>query len=203
MVWLYCSQQKEEFCMRWVLLILGLATTQTYAAQVLGVQVTHDGARFLIGMHIAIDAAPPDVFRALRDYAAMPRYNPDLVAVRIEPTSEPNRVRLFTTVHLCVLFFCRTMHQEQLMTATANATGGILQAELIPQDGAFKGLGHWAVNPCRDDRPQSCVDAQIELVPVFWVPPVIGPWLIRKKMYEEAERSSAGLEQVALAPVPK
>jgi hypothetical protein len=40
-------------------------------------------------------------------------------------------------------------------------------------------------------------------VPVFWVPPVIGPWLIRKKMYEEAQRSSLGLERVALAAVPK
>jgi hypothetical protein len=110
---------------------------------------------------------------------------------------------LFTTVHVCVLLFCKTMHQEQVMTATANARGGILQAELVPQDGAFKGMGHWVVDSCPQDRPQSCVEAQIELVPIFWVPPVIGPWLIRKKMYEEALRSSVGLEQVALAPVPK
>ena len=184
-------------------LILIFAATQSDAAQVLGVQVTHEGSRFLIGMHIAIDAAPADVFRALRDYAAMPRYNPDLLAVSVEPTSEPNRVRLFTTVHICVLLFCKTMHQEQVMTATVNVAGGVLQAELLPQEGAFQGTGHWAVKSCPENRPKSCVDAQIELVPNFWVPPVIGPWLIRKKMYDEAERSSVGLEQVALAAVSK
>lgn len=37
--------------------------------------------RFEIGMHIVIDAPSAKVFKALRDYAAMPRYNPDLRAV--------------------------------------------------------------------------------------------------------------------------
>ena len=181
-----------------LLLILDLTAAHARAAQVLGVELKRDGARFRIDMHITLDAPPPQVFRALRDYAAMPRYNPDLVAVQVEPTSEPNRARLFTTVHTCVLFFCKTIHQEQIMIATARASGGILTAELVPQNGAFAGAGRWVVDRCRD-RPQACLDIQIELLPQFWVPPVIGPWLIRRKMAEEAQRSSVGLEKVALA----
>lgn len=189
---------------RWsVLAVLGLATTQTYAAQTLGVQVTREGARFLIHMHITVDASPLEAFRALRDYAAMPSYNPDLRAVRVEPTSDPNRVRLFTTMHTCVLFFCKTLHQEQVMTATVNASGGILEADLVPQNGAFRGHGRWLVEACRANPSQACVDIGMELVPLFWVPPVIGSWLVREKMYEEAQRSSAGLEQVAQGSVPK
>jgi len=172
---------------------------QADAAQVLGVQVEQDEQRFRIDMQVAIDAAPLPVFRALQDYAAMPRYNRDLRAVRIEPTSVPNTVRLFTTIHTCVLLFCKTMHQEQLMTATAHATGGLLEAVLIPQSGAFSGQGHWLVKPCEAQRPSACLDIQLELVPQFWVPPLIGPWLIRRTMYEEAERSTRGLEQVARA----
>jgi hypothetical protein len=170
---------------------------QTRAAQVLAVQVRRDEARFQIDMHIAIDAPPLQVFRALQDYAAMRRYNPDLRSVRVEPTPAPNRVRLFTTVHTCVLLFCKTMHQEQVMTATAEAHGGRLQAELVPQSGAFGGEGHWVVTPCRARRPSTCVDIQLALVPQFWVPPVIGPWLIRRTMYDEAQHSTRGLEQVA------
>ncbi len=170
--------------------------------------VTHDQERFLIGMHIVIDATGPQVFRALRDYADMPRYNPDLRAVRVESTSEPDRVRLFTTVHTCVLFFCKTVHQQQVMTATANASGGILQADLVAQKGAFEGYGRWAVGPCpvngaparlpqRAPASQACMDIQIVLVPVFWVPPVIGPWLVRRKMEQEAQWTSRGLELIA------
>ncbi|MDE2447504.1 MAG: SRPBCC family protein [Gammaproteobacteria bacterium] len=178
----------------WTLLCL---TTPAHAAQVAGVQVTRNGTHFLIDMQIAIDAPAQAVFRALQDYAAMARYNPDLRSVRVEPTATPHRVRLFTAVHTCVLIFCKMMHQEQIMTATATADGGALHARLVAGD--FKGgYGLWTVRPCPAARAVSCLSVRIELVPAFWVPPVIGPWVIRRKMDEEARRTSAGLERTAL-----
>ena len=173
-----------------------MAISAAHAAQVSGVQVTREGTHFLIDMHIAIDEPSPAVFRALQDYAAMARFNPDLRSVRVEPTAVPDRVRLFTAVHTCVLIFCKTMHQEQIMTATAGRDGGTLHADLVSGD--FKGgYGLWVVRPCPSKRTASCMDIRIELVPAFWVPPVIGPWVIRRKMDEEARRTSAGLERTA------
>jgi hypothetical protein len=180
-------------CALWVLLFIALPAA---AAQVSDVQVAREGARFVIEMHIAIDEPPAAVFRALQDYAAMARYNPDLQVVHVEKTASPGRVRLFTTVHTCVLVFCKTMHQEQIMTATPRANGGVLHARLVGGD--FKsGHGLWIVRPCPAARAASCLDVSIELVPAFWVPPVIGPWAIRRTMDEEARRTSAGLERTA------
>jgi hypothetical protein len=177
---------------------LSWVAMQAHAAQVLDVHVTRDGARFLISMHISIDASPPEVFRALQDYPEMARYNPDLRAVRVEPTPTPHRVRLFTTVHTCVLIFCRTMHQEQIMTATARADGGTLDAKLLAHGGDFKG-GHglWIVGPCPTAKAVTCMDIEIELLPAFWVPPIIGPWVLRRKMEAEARQTGAGLERTA------
>ena len=178
----------------WVLLCFAMPT---HAAEVSSVQVTRNGAHFLIDMQIAIAAPAQAVFRALQDYAAMARYNPDLRSVRVVPTKTPDRVRLFTAVHTCVLIFCKTMHQEQIMTAAASADGGALHAELVAGD--FKGgYGVWTVRPCPAARAVSCLSVRIELVPAFWVPPVIGPWVIRRKMDEEARRTSVGLERTAL-----
>lgn len=180
------------------LAVLGFAAMQAHAAQVLGVNVTRAHGRFLIGMRIIIDAAPPAVFRALQDYPAMMRYNPDLRAVRVRPTGTPGRVRLFTTIHTCVLIFCKTMHQEQMMTATAGADGGVLEARLLPRGGAFRaGYGRWTVGPCPAAPSTTCLRARIELVPAFWVPPVLGSWVIRRKMAAEARRTSRGLQAVA------
>ena len=188
-------RRKLRFC---AALALSWFAIQAHAAQVLDVQVTRAGERFVIGMHIGIDASPPAVFRALQDYSAMMRYNPDLQAVRVQPTGIADRVRLFTAVHTCVLVFCKTMHQEQIMTAVANPDGGVLEAELLPHGGDFKaGRARWTVGTCPGDRRMTCVDARIELVPAFWVPPVIGPWVLRRKMAEEARRTGAGLELVA------
>lgn len=182
----------------WFAVAMSCVAMQAYAARVRDVEVTRQGAAFVISMHLAIDAPPPAVFRALQDYAAMARFNPDLRAVRIETTREADQVRLFTTIHTCVLVFCKTMHQEQIMTANATADGGVMNAELV--DGDFKGgHGRWLVRACQTPRPRTCMDVRIELVPAFWVPPVIGPWVMRRKMDEEARRTSAGLERTALA----
>jgi Polyketide cyclase / dehydrase and lipid transport len=179
------------------LMLLAVTGVPTRAAQVLDVRVTRDAARFLIAMRVVVDAPAPAVFRALQDYPAMPSYNPDLRTAVVEPTAEPNRVRLFTTVHTCVLLFCRTLHQEQLMTATTTARGGILRSELVPASGAFGGRGRWTVSPCGAGSSRACMDVQIVLVPAFWVPPVLGPWLIGRKMQEEAQLTSQGIEQLA------
>lgn len=183
---------------RWLLWLLSFLALQAHAADVSRVQVTREGARFLIDMHITLEAPAPAVFRALQNYATMARYNPDLRTVRIEPTASPDRVRLFTTIHTCVLIFCKTLHQEQIMTAKPSAEGGTLHAELLAHGSDFKG-GHglWLVAPCPRAKELSCLDVRIELVPAFWVPPVIGPWVLRRKMAEEARRTGAGLEQTA------
>ena len=186
--------RKSRFCLA---LALSWLAMRAHAAQVLDVQVMHVGSSFLIGMRITIDAPPRAVFRALQDYSAMMRYNPDLRSVRIKSSGVPGRVRLFTAIHTCVLIFCKTMHQEQLMTAVAGADGGVLEAAFLP-DGDFKaGSGRWNVEACPAAASETCLDARIELVPAFWVPPVIGPWVIRRKMLEEARRTSAGLESLA------
>lgn len=168
-----------------------------HAAQVLSVQATRDGTRFVIGMHIAIDAPPPAVFRALQDYSAMMRFNPDLRAVRVQPTGSAGSVRLFTTIHTCVLVFCKTMHQEQIMTAVTGTDGGVLEAQLLPRGDFKAGHARWTVAACPGARPMACLDARIELVPAFWVPPIIGPWVVRRQMAEEARRTGGGLEVVA------
>lgn len=179
-------------------LALACVAQPAAAAQIRSVQVTRRGSQFTILMRLAFQAPPWAVFAALQDYAAMPRYNPDLRSVRIEPTGEPGRIRLLTIVHACVLIFCRTLHQEQIMTATADARGEVLRAALVPHGGSFRsGHASWTVRPCRTGGAPTCLDARIELQPAFWVPPLIGPWILRHKMYQEARRSGHGLERIA------
>lgn len=87
------------------------------------------------------------------------------------------------------------------MTARADADGGVLRAQLLPHGGAFKaGSGRWTVKRCPATASTTCLVANIELVPAFWVPPVIGAWVIRRKMAQEARRTSAGLEILAQRP---
>ena len=182
----------------WPMLAFLALAAQAHAARVMSVAVRREGARFLIGMRLRVDAPPAAVFRALQDYAALSRYTPDVRTLQIVRTLIPGRVLLFTTLHACVLFFCKTMFQEQIMTATADAHGGVLRLRLLPQGSDFtQGRGRWRVEPCPRHAPETCVHVRLEMAPRFWVPPLIGAWLIRRKMRVQAHDASVGLEQIA------
>ena len=185
----------------WPVLALLCLAPAANAAQVLSVRVAHHDAQFVVRMRVRIDAPAPAVFRALQDYRAMSRYNPNLRLERIQAMSDPESLRVYTTLHACVLFFCKTVHQEQIITAHANAHGGVLQATLIPRGGDFKAAGgRWLVGPCADHAAPTCLRIRIAFVPAFWIPPLIGPWIIRAHALAAARRASAGLQQIALGP---
>ncbi len=182
----------------WPVLVLLCLAPEAHAARVVSVHVRRAGRQILIRMHITVDAPPRAVFQALQDYAALPRYEPVIRALQVVPTAQPNRVRLYATIHACVLFFCKTMRQEQIMTATARADGGVVRSRLVPRGSDFRrGHGRWTVEPCPRGGAPACLSVRLAMVPSFWVPPLIGPWIIRRKVYEEARRASVGLERIA------
>lgn len=182
----------------WPLLVLVLFIPRVQAAQVQHVEVRRAGANIVIRMRLRIEAAPPAVFAALQDYSALPRFEPAVRAVRIEPTAGRSRLRIFMTLHGCVLFFCKTLHQEQLVTAKAASNGGVVRAEIVPRAGdSSRGQARWTVKPCPRTPSSSCMDIMIDMAPSFWVPPWIGPWLIERKMRRAAGRAGVALEQIA------
>jgi hypothetical protein len=181
-----------------LLAVLAAALHPAAAAQRLAVRVTRHDAQFTIAMRVALPSAPWAVFAALEDYSALPHYNPDIRSVHIEPTDRPARLRVVTTFHACVLFLCRTLRQTALMTATAAAEGGVIRAAIVPEQGDFRsGQARWQVSPCRSGRDATCLQVHMILRPAFWVPPLLGPWILQRKLAEEARRTVNGIKQLA------
>ena len=181
-----------------LLAVLAAALHPAAAAQHLAVRVTRHDAQFTITMRVALPAPPWAVFAALEDYGALPRYNPDIRSVRIERNGRPARLRVVTTFHACVLFLCRTLRQTALMTATAAVDGGVIRAAIVPGQGDFRsGQARWQVRSCRSGRDASCLQVHMNLRPAFWVPPLLGPWILQRKLAEEARRTVNGIKQLA------
>ena len=181
-----------------LLAVLAAAIHPAAAAQRLSVRVTRHDAQFTIVMRVALPAPPWAVFAALEDYGALPRYNPDIRSVHIEPTDRPARLRVTTTFHACVLFLCRTLRQTALMRATAAVDGGVIRAAIVPGQGDFRsGQARWQVSPCRNGRDATCLQVHMILRPAFWVPPLLGTWILQRKLAEEARRTVSGIKQLA------
>lgn len=185
-------------------LAFALAAPAVRAVLVDRIAVSRDGAVYRVAMRVKLDVPPARAWEVFSEYANLPRIHHAVREVRKLDGADSGAQRLLTEVRVCVSFYCRVLQQVQDMRPEPGAAGGRLSATVLPQSRDLKS-GHavWNIRACGDG---ACLDFDAELEPKFWVPPLIGPWLIQRKLREEAIETSAGIERLALesmsAPAP-
>jgi hypothetical protein len=160
--------------------------------------VSHEGRRYRIDMQVRLAADADRAFAIFTDVDNLPRINPAVISARQEGDAASGPVRWVTDVRACVSFYCRTLHQVQDMHWTAEPPGGRIAADVVAAlSDLHYGAARWRIWPC---EPGACLSFQAELEPDFWVPPVVGPWMMERKLREEALQTSRGIDRLAHAP---
>lgn len=159
------------------------------------VDVQHKGARYRVEMQVRLDAPAQRAYAVLTDFSNLGRFNPAVRRSQELPSVGPGTRRLFTEINVCVSFICRKLEQVQDMRLQTHASGGTLSASVVPALSNLQyGQADWDIHPC---AAQSCLRFIAELEPKFWIPPLIGPWLIQRKLRQEAIQTSEGIERLA------
>jgi hypothetical protein len=162
------------------------------AAQVEGITVTHRDDGFKITFDAVVDAPTRQVYEVLADYARLGKLSPIITAISVDvaPTGRGQRVR--SVIKTCVWFFCRQIVQvEDVMEPDANT----IIAHIVPGAGDFEsGSFIWRVT---NEGPHTRLHYEATRVAAFWIPPLIGPWVIRRTVREELESSIVMLERLA------
>lgn len=161
-------------------------------------RVDKAGPRYHVDLQVRLDAEPRRAYEVFADFRRLREINPAIRLVESLPGAPPDAQRIGTTVRICVAFFCRELRQVQDMTAEPSAAGGRLTADVLPDRSDLRfGHAQWLVWPC---GRQACLRFAAELEPGFWVPPLIGPWAMERKLRAEALETSQNLERLAAAP---
>lgn len=145
-------------------------------------------------MTVELDAEPATAYAVLTRFENLPDINPAVQRVQIRSRTADQAV-LETDVRVCVLWFCKVLVQVQDMTQAATSAGGTLTAAVRPDESNLRfGHAHWQIEPCNH---RTCLEFNAEIEPDFWIPPVIGPWVVRRKLEQEALQTSEGIERLA------
>lgn len=180
--------------------LLAIAITAVGAAsayQVQQVSVDRHGDRYDLHMTVELDVAASAAYAALADPMLLPRINPAVREVSVTRTggSSSTDKRVATVIRLCVSFFCRRLRQVQDMQFAADDQAYRIHAKVLPQLSDLRhGEANWHLIPCGS---RTCLSFDAQLEPDFWIPPLIGPWLVQRKLHEQAMQTSAGIERVA------
>ena len=169
-----------------------LVASLGFAAQVERITVTHHDDSFKIMFDAVVDAPARQVYEVLADYARLGKLSPVITAISVDvaPSGRAQRVR--SVIKTCVWFFCRQIVQvEDVMEPDANT----IIAHIVPGAGDFEsGSFIWRVT---NDGPRTRLHYEATRVAAFWIPPLIGPWVIRRTVREELESSIVMLERLA------
>jgi hypothetical protein len=161
------------------------------AGEVLESYVGSEGDHFLVHIDMLIEAQPEQVRDLLTDYAHLDRLSTSITDSELLYSNSPHfRVRV--TTDGCVFFFCRQLVQVQDVTELKN---GFILVKVLPEMSDFAySQNLWRIQ-AQDGRTR--VTYSSDLVPGFWVPPIIGTVVFRHKLLAESQQVIENLEQLA------
>ena len=174
------------------LLLVGiLVAVTTHASDALVANVSHHSGLYTLELDAWIAASVPQVHQLLTAYDHLERVNPAVKESTIIETYSPDYHRVRTLIEACVAFFCKNLIQ---VWDVEQQSDHVIVATIVPELSNFhSGKANWAL---RKDNGGTRLRFTTQLEPSFWVPPLIGPWLIRYKLRSEAVESVGNLERL-------
>lgn len=173
----------------WLLLIAPLS-----AGEVLNVSVERFDRRYVVEVDARFDTQAERLRALLTDYPNLGKINDSIYHSEVLQTHSPLDHRVRTEAKVCVALLCKNIVQIQDVGVLSD---GNISATLIPQGSDLSyGVARWQFWT-ETDGVRMLFRSEIE--PAFWVPPIIGPWLIRHALHAEAVKSVGNLDRLAVA----
>jgi len=166
-----------------IFILLALFCSSVGAAELRSVEVDRVDGRYKLTSQVWFDADIDAIFAVFLDYDLASQFSSFIAEARnLEPDANGQR-RFYIRNQGCVWFFCssfeRTGHIEHKARVFIRST-----AEPELSDFSFS-QEEWRFQP---EGRGTLVAYDFEFEPKFWIPPVIGPYMLQRKL----ERDSAG-----------
>ncbi len=175
-----------------VFFVLLLANNAS-AAEVITSFVDEDDYHYIIRIDMRVNAEISDVYKHLMDLKNIHKLN-DTIVSSVVRYSKDNIHEVEVKTSGCVLFFCSNQVQYQKVNELGN---GYIMIHLEPKKSDFvSGQILWQVIA---EKNKTRVIFSADFEPDFWVPPLIGPWILTDIFLKESLQTITQLEKLAQA----
>jgi hypothetical protein len=165
--------------LKWPVTLLLLCLIQAaQTGEIQRVSVTRQGPIYSISFLVLIEREVSQVSSRLLDHQ---RFHELSDMILVSKHLRENHVDLRQLeVRACLIFFC----PEFVIRERIDPGPDGFTATVIPDHSDFyMGVSHWLLT---SDRPgQTTLTFNSTLEPKFWIPPLIGPWYLEKRLTRE------------------
>lgn len=154
--------------------------------------ISYKGGVYTSHTSATLNAPYDKIYAILTDYNNLTKLSSQITDSRILQSSN-NIIKVRTVTEDCLLFFCVEMINTQHMKDDGQ---GNIVGITIPEASDFKhGNMHWKIKKVNDNLTEISMDG--EFAPSFFIPPLIGPMVIKMKVKEQTEVSIQKIEEIA------
>ena len=170
------------------LIIAAAASTATIES----IDVDRQGETYSLHAETVLDASPAAIFAVLLDYERFGRISRVYKEYGyLDPAPDGTPIVL-TRMEGCLMFYCKSMKRvERLETKEP----GHIRTVTLPEQSDFKrSVSEWFLV---QDTLGTRMIYTLEMVPDFWVPPVIGPWYLKRTLKQGGGAAIDRIERLA------
>ena len=185
-----------------ILVALALLPVTSLCADIKTIEVKKENNLYHMHINATVDADLDNVIKIITDYENLPLINPYLKESKLMDNPENERSTVNMLTEICVLFLCYNIRHVQTFYFSEN---GILFSRIIPGMSDFQaGWMRWEIREMDVNKiyPVTRIILDIEMVPDFFVPPIIGPYQIKKIMLGMTRATIINLEKKAKTNPP-
>ena len=162
------------------------------AAEMRSINVEHHKGRYTVSSEVWFDASVKQVFEVFRHWDLSTQFSSAIVESRDIAADEYGRPGYYVRNEGCLLFFCKSFVRQGYVELEVNEE---LRAFANPELSDFK-LSNETWTFVAEDGG-TVVRYQLLMEPDFWVPPGIGPYLIKRKFRNNGGDAIDRIEQIA------
>lgn len=172
-------------------LFLLLLSSGISAGEVSHSHVDYDDGHYLVRLVMKIEAEMETVYAILTDFDNLHELNRSIKQSRLLK-SEGKHHLVKIEAEGCVWFFCQQLIQTQWVTEQGR---GYISAVTLPEKSNLEyGRVLWHI---RQQGEYTIISYRTDIVPGFFVPPLIGPYIMKKRLLKKAQETIQTIEQIA------
>ena len=173
--------------------MLGLLALQSaLAADLRSVDVDYEDGYYTMNSTVWFDATVEQVFEVFRQWDLSTQFSSAIVEARDVEADELGRPQYYIKHKGCVLFFCLSFERNGHVELQENE---VLRAYADPERSDFERADETWTFVAEDGG--TIVTYHLDMKPKFWVPPGIGPWVIKRKLKNDGGDAIDRIEVIA------
>ena len=162
------------------------------AAEIRSIDVQYEDGRYSMVSVAWFDAGIDETYHVFSTWDYSPRFSGAVVEARDLEAEPGGRPGYFVINQGCMLFYCKSMVRQGYVEANHNQD---LRAVADPEVSDFQQFDEsWEFS---EEDGGTSVRYQLQMVPDFWVPPAIGPFVIKRKLRKDGGAALDRIESIA------